>query len=544
MTHYLISSFLAFSPPYFYLLNMYSTFATVEKELRGTIDGDVWFDIAKRTEYSTATCMYKVMPIGVVAPNGIEDIQRVMRLCAENGIPVIPRGGASGLVGQAIGFGIVLDLTKHMNHVVNISEATSSVTVEAGCILNDIDNLLRPMGKSYPIDPQSAKICTIGGTIATNAAGSHGLRYGSTKNHIKDLTVVLSNGDTAVLNPNECENRLTPETQARFLSAKEILSRNNDIIKSNTPSVEKNSSGYNIFESLNGNNFDATRLICGSEGTLAIVAQATMNICPLPKTIVAALAYFNSYIDTADAIPIIRTFSPAAIELLDKSYTNVGVGLSAVSDRFIGANFQTMLLVEFEGEDEDSARQQVRQVYEALHRAGILLDWADLRTEMERQSIWMLREAVSEKLNHLPSQQRKVSTIEDGAVPLHNLPAYIKGLNSILGKYSIPFTLYGHAGMGHIHCTTLVKIETQTGKNQIEGATLEVFDLIMKLNGTLSAEHGDGFVRTPFLERAFGREVYGIFKEIKQALDPQNILNPQKIIGTQDGLFLHDIKYV
>jgi FAD/FMN-containing dehydrogenase len=151
---------------------------------------------------------------------------------------------------------------------------------------------------------------------------------------------------------------------------------------------------------------------------------------------------------------------------------------------------------------------------------------------------------VSDKLNHLPSQQRKVSTIEDGAVPLRNLPAYIKGLNTILAKYSIPFTLYGHAGMGHIHCTTLVEIETQSGKDRIEGATLEVFDLIMKLDGTLSAEHGDGFVRTPFLERAFGREVYGIFKEIKQTLDPQNILNPQKIIGTQDSLFLHDIKYI
>jgi FAD/FMN-containing dehydrogenase len=523
---------------------MYSTFATVEKELLSTIDGDVWFDVAKRNEYSTATCMYKVMPIGVVAPKWIGDVQRVVRLCAENGIAVIARGGASGLVGQAVGFGIILDFTKHMNHVVKISEETSSVTVEAGCILNDVDNLLRSMGKTYPIDPQSAKICTIGGTIATNAAGSHGLRYGSTKNHIKNLTVVLSNGDAAVLNPNELENRLTPEAQSRFLSAKEILARNHDIIKSHAPAVEKYSSGYNVFESLHDNNFDATRLICGSEGTLAIVTEATMNVCPLPKSIVAAVAYFNSYNDTAEAIPIVRNFSPAAIELLDKSYTDVGVGLSTTSDRFIGKDFQTMLLIEFEGEDDDSIRRQMRQLHDALQRAEFLLDWADLRTEAERQSIWMLRETVSEKLNHMPSQQRKVSTIEDGAVPLHNLPAYIKGLNTILGKYSIPFTLYGHAGMGHIHCTTLVEIETQSGKDRIEGATLEVFDLIMKLDGTLSAEHGDGFVRTPFLERAFGREVYGIFKEIKQVLDPQNILNPQKIIGTQDRLFLHDIKYV
>ncbi len=522
---------------------MYSPFATVEKELRRQISGDVWFDVDKRTEFSTATCMYKVMPVGVVAPKNIEDVQRIVRLCAEYEIALIPRGGGSGLVGQAVGFGVILDFTKYMSHVVKISEEASSVTAEAGCILNDVSSMLQPLGKFYPIDPQSAKLCTVGGSVATNAAGAHGLRYGSTKNQVKSLTVVLSNGDAAVINPNEEESRLTPEARNRFSHVKNILHQQQQVIDVHKPSVEKYSSGYNIFESLRGNHFDATRLICGSEGTLAIVTEATLNILPLPKATVAAAAYFRSYEHTAEATQIARSFSPAAIELLDKSYTDVGKGLSAISDRFIDRDFQTMLLIEFEGDDAGSLRHQAESLRSELQRANILLDWISLNTEAERQSLWMVRETVSEMINHLPSHEHKISTVEDGAVPLRNLPAYIAGLKKILDAHRIAFTVYGHAGMGHIHCSTFGEVTTESGRKQIEGATQEVFDLIIKLDGVLSAEHGDGFVRTPFLERAFGPEIYGIFKKIKETLDPQNIFNPQKIIGRQDGAFLHDIKY-
>ncbi len=522
---------------------MNSPFATVEKELRSRISGDVWFDLDTRTDYSTATCMYKVMPVGVVAPKNIEDVQRIVRLCAENDIAVIPRGGGSGLAGQAVGFGVVLDLAKYMNRVLKTSEETASVTVEAGCILNDVSTLLLPLGKFFPIDPQSAKLCTVGGMVATNAAGAHGLRYGSTKNQIKSLTAVLSNGDAVVINPKEEENRLTPEAQNRFSQVKNILLQHQAMIERHKPSVEKYSSGYNIFEALRGGHLDATRLICGSEGTLAIVTEATLNILPLPKASVAAAAYFNSYEQTAEAIQIARGFSPVAIELLDKSYTDVGKGLSATSDRFIDRDFQTMLLIEFEGDDAGTIRNQADSLRDALQRAHVLLDWIPLNTEAERQSLWMVRETVSDMLNHLPSHEHKISTVEDGAVPLRNLPAYISGLKKILDAHSIAFTVYGHAGMGHIHCSTIAEIATESGREKIERATQEVFDLIISLDGVLSAEHGDGFVRTPFLERAFGPEVYGIFEEIKQTLDPQNILNPQKIIGRQDGAFLHDIKY-
>ena len=502
---------------------MYSTFTTLEKELRRRVLGDVWFDVDRRKEYSSATCMYQVMPVGVVAPRSVEDVQHVVRLAAENNVAIIARGGATGLVGQAVGFGIIVDFTKHMNNIVKISEEISSITVQAGCILNDVNTMLRPLGKFYPIDPQSAKHCTVGGTVATNAAGSHGLRHGSTKNQIKSLSVVLSNGDECTINPNELENRLSAEGSARFSNVKDLLKRHKNTIEQHAPAVEKYSSGYNIFEAIHGNNLDATRLICGSEGTLALVTDVALNILPLPKAALAVVAYFGSYEHTAEATQIARTFAPTAVELLDKSYTDMGRGLSPASDELIGRDFQTMLLIEFEGDDSASLYHQAGTLQAKLQRAGLLVDWVLLDDPERRNALWMLRETVSEMLNHMPSLERKISTVEDGAVPLVNLPAYLTGLKKILDRYSITFTLYGHAGMGHVHCTTLVDIETASGRERIAGATGEVFDLIMKLNGILSAEHGDGFVRTPFLERAFGEQVYGIFKEIKTTLDPQNI---------------------
>ncbi|HTX18948.1 MAG TPA: FAD-binding oxidoreductase [Bacteroidota bacterium] len=506
------------------------------------VEGEVWFDREKRTEYSVATCMYQVVPVGVVAPKSVDDVVHVVRIAKESGIPIIARGGATGLVGQAVGFGIILDFSKHMNRITDISPDDLSVSVEPGCIIDDLYAALRPSGMIYPIDPQSSKHCTVGGTIATNAAGSHGLRYGSTKNQIRSLDVILSNGDRCTIKPIESENSLTAENSRRFGRVKDLLAANKELIHRKKPRVEKWSSGYNIFEAFHNGTFDATRLLCGSEGTLAVVVGASLNILHRPRSVVTGVAYFDSYEKTAEAVQLAREYFPSAIELLDKSYTEVGRGLSATSDRFIDREFLTMLLLEFEGDDERQLRDNRLKLKERLVDLRLMKDWIALETSAERESIWMVRETVSEQLNRLPSSERKVSTIEDGAVPIQNLPAYMASLKTILDKYGITFTLYGHAGMGHIHCTTLADLKTAAGREKIEAATGEVFELIIGMGGVLSAEHGDGFVRTPFLEEAFGKEIYGIFKEVKAILDPEGILNPQKIVGKQDRLFLHDLK--
>jgi FAD/FMN-containing dehydrogenase len=522
---------------------MISRFVSIENELQSLVKGDAWFDNAMRETYSTATCMYKILPVGIVAPKDTEDVQNIVRFCRENRIAVIPRGGGTGLAGQAVGFGIVLDFTKYMNHVVKISDETNSATVQAGCILNDINVLLQPRGKSYPIDPQSAKLCTIGGNIATNAAGAHGLHYGATKDQITKLSLVLSNGDVAEVFPLESSNILTNEGMEIFSGAKNILQSHQTLIERKKPRVTKISSGYNVYEALSNKNFNAVRLLCGSEGTLAIVTEAELRLHPIPATKVAAAAYFPTYEATAKATQIALEFSPAAIELLDKSYADAGKGMSETIDRFIDGDFQTMLLIEFEGELKEQLTFSAEALHAVLQKHSLLSRWILLENDNERKEAWRLREEVSARLNTRLSALRKISTIEDGIVPVQNLPAYMKGLKRILDTHAIPFTLYGHAGSGNIHCSMFVEIETDEGRTKLEIVTREVFDLITQLDGSLTGEHGDGFVRTPFLKQAFGDEMYALFEEIKNCFDPDNILNPQKIIGKQDGLFLHDIKY-
>ncbi len=522
---------------------MISRFVSIENELQSLVKGDAWFDEATRETYSTATCMYKIMPVGVIAPKDTEDVQNVVRFCRENRIAVIPRGGGTGLAGQSIGFGIVLDFTKYMNHVVSISDETNSTTVQAGCILSDINVLLQPLGKYYPIDPQSAKLCTIGGNIATNAAGAHGLHFGATKDQITKLSLVLSNGDAAEVFRRESSNILTKEGAETFSTAKNILQSHQALIERKKPRVTKTSSGYNVYEALSNGNLDAVRLLCGSEGTLAVVTEAELRLHPIPATHVTAVAYFPTYEATAEATQIALEFSPAAIELLDKSYTDVGKGMSETIDRFIAGSFQTMLLIEFEGESKEQLAFSAEALHAVLQKHGLLSRWILLETDYDRKEAWRLREEVSTELNMRLSALRKISTIEDGIVPVQNLPAYMKGLKRILDAHGIPFTLYGHAGSGNIHCSMFVEIGTNEGRTKLEAATREVFGLISQLDGSLTGEHGDGFVRTPFLKRTFGDEMYGLFEEIKTCFDPDNILNPQKIIGKQDGAFLHDIKY-
>ena len=510
--------------------------------LKKVITGDVWLDMPTREQFSTATCMYKVMPIGVVAPKQIDDVQRLVRFCTDNQISIVPRGGATGLVGQAIGSGIVADFTKHLNRIIGINKDQTTVTLQPGCILDQLTAYLRERNKFYPVDPQSMKTCTLGGNIATNAAGPHGIKYGSTKDHISELTVILSNGDAATLT-NDRVISSDASTIAMFEAARQLLAGNEKFIKSRAPKVAKNSSGYNIYDSINDGQLNPVRLFCGSEGTLGIIAEATLKIYEQPRHNVSAVVYCSGYEQTAQAVQFALSQSPSAVELLDKSYTVVGKGIDPSIDALISHDFQSMLIIEMDGNDRDAIINQLNRLLSNLLEQKLITTCQILLTEKDRSALWMLREEVSQRLNTNQDQYQKASFIEDGTVPVSNLPEFMTGVKTILDTYKIPFSLYGHAGTGNIHCATFVDFTTE-GRRIIEAAAVDVFDLLLSLDGSFSGEHGDGFVRTPFLEKEFGPEIYRIFTEIKNIFDPHNIFNPGKIVGKQDGNFLHDIKYV
>ncbi len=518
---------------------MVSTFTTVENELKSLIKGDCFFDEVTREKYSTAASWYKIRPVCVVFPRDIEDVQAVVRLCDENEIPLIARGAGTGLAGQAIGMGIILDFTKHMNQI--IDAADDAARVQPGAVVETLNEKLRPQDKFFPIDPASGNLCTIGGMIATNAAGAHGIKYGSMKDHVESMTVVLANGDLASIKQTYSNTEL--ERQAHFenifTSTRSLLMNHRNLIVQRFPKVAKNSSGYNLLGAVKTRSFDIRKIIIGSEGTLAVVVEAELSLSILSRSRIGAIAFFADYESTVDATLNALEQGPSAIEILDHTYLMHGQKLDGNYKEFIRLDAKAMLYFEFEGDSLAELEKSIVRLKTALASCRPL-EFRVLKTKNERERFWKLREDVAHYLN-LVKSSGKTSFIEDVTVPLANLPAYMKNLEKILSKYKIEFSAYGHAGSGNIHCAAFVNLKDPDTYRIIDQVASEVSELAISLGGTLSGEHGDGFVRTPFLERLYGSEVYHLFEEVKQTFDPKNILNPGKIVGKQNTSILHDI---
>ncbi|MBM4160057.1 MAG: FAD-binding oxidoreductase [Ignavibacteria bacterium] len=514
-------------------------YLTIERGLKETVRGECFFDAATRETYSTASCWYKILPVAVVFPQDIEDVQSVVRFCCENGIAVVPRGGGTGLAGQAIGFGVIVDFTRHMNRLLEVQRDTA--VVQPGLLLADLNDQLRSRDLMFPIDPASSKQCTIGGMIATNAAGAHGVKYGAMKDHVESLLVVLANGELATIRQPFLESGLVYSRAYRdiYIRLRSLLTANRDTILQRFPQVLKNSSGYNLYDAVRSKDFDLRKIIVGSEGTLAAVVQASLHLTRPPPIRLGAAAYFTDYRTAAEAVLRSSGLKPSALEILDSTYLALGQELTPAAGHLLHPGAQAMLYIEFDGELQREVEEMLMTFKDVTARAGSS-GFLQFSTDTERKEVWHLREAVSEQIN-CDKWKGKTSFIEDVAVPLEYLADYIVGLRELLSRHQIPFCVYGHAGGGNIHCATFVDLTNLEQYRKIDLVASEVADLAISLGGTLSGEHGDGFVRTPFLERLYGPEIYGLFKEVKYAFDPTGILNPGKIIGRQNTSILHDL---
>ncbi len=510
----------------------------IEQDLRKRIEGECAFDAESLERCSTDGCWYKILPLAVVSPRTTEDVQSLLRYCHDHDIAVIPRGAATGLAGQAIGYGIIVDFTRFMNNVVRVDEHT--VTVQPGVILSNLNASLRQHDRFFPIDPASASLCTLGGMIATNAAGAHGIKYGATKDYVRELKVVLANGESTRISKAADEDaKAFPAYSSIVGTLAPLLQENKKLIRERFPSVPKNSSGYNLLGAVSGKKADFVRLLTGSEGTLAVTVEATLDLAPVPKHRVGALVYLESYEKTADATMLGLELNPVAIEILDKTYMSLAKGISPELDSLILENAKALLYFEFEGDSLYDLTHEVVRLNRTVS-LSLPLKFVPLTTEEEILRIWKLREEASKIINMVKAKG-KTSFIEDVAVPVARLAEYLKGLNHILSSAGIEFSAYGHAGTGNVHCASFIDLNNPEHYKMVDTIASEVYDLAIGLGGTLSGEHGDGFVRTPFLERLYGPEIYELFRTVKKTFDPQNILNPGKIIGPQNVSILHDL---
>jgi FAD/FMN-containing dehydrogenase/Fe-S oxidoreductase len=495
----------------------------LENDLRRVVKGDVLCDDISRTLYSTAACIFQIMPKGVVVPRDREDVIAVVRYAAQRGIPVTARGAGSGLAGQTLGEGIILDFSKYMNRILEINQVQSWVRVQPGVVLGDLNRYLRQFGLWFPPDPSSGDVATLGGMIANNAAGAHTVKYGPTREYVLGLECVLDDGS---LSGGARWKGIEGEVRSLLESHREAIERGR-------PNVLKNSSGYHIFD----REFAMDRLLVGSEGTLAIVTEAKLKVIRKPAERALMRIYFDDLEKMGRGVVALRPLVPSALEVIDKTMIDLVKGSLLEWQAKLPADLRAILLCEFDGEKKDEVLEQVERARKVLAEAMEIT----VATGGEYESLWKVRKAASPILERLQGPLRSTRIIEDACVHPDNLVAYIQGLKKIFSKYGVQGVVFGHAGSGHVHVNLLMEAQSQTDTAKFLPICEDVADLVAGLKGTLSGEHGDGILRAAWVRKIFG-ELVPVFEKVKQAFDPKGILNPGKKIQPKDFDFTKHLR--
>jgi FAD/FMN-containing dehydrogenase/Fe-S oxidoreductase len=509
------------------------------KTLRKIVSCRVLYDEWERCMYATDASAYEIMPKCIVLPESEDDVIKTVRFAYDNDIPVIARGGGSGLAGQAIGDGIILDFTRHMNRVIEINEKEDYVIAEPGVYKGILDMELKKYGKFLPPDPSSANYCAIGGMVATNASGAHTVKYGSTIDYVLALDVVLSNGDLIHAGPMDV-HQLNEDREGKLCRMLyELLQPKSELIKNAYPNVRKNSCGYRLDRVLHDDTLDLSKIFVASEGTLGVVVRCKFRIIDLPKQRTLMLLGFGSTLEASRSVPRIAQMKPSALELLDKTVIELA---SRSSEEFAGkipADTNCLLFVEFDD-------------YQTVNNSEVLLKMlpeinarclAYSHDATEINMLWNIRKNALAYTMKIRSEQRKpIAFMEDPVVPVDKLGYLVERLQEVYGKHNLDYVIYGHAGDGNLHTRPLLDVGKSEDLEVMRDIANNVLKTIVEVRGSVSAEHGDGLARSEFIRDVYGDKLYALFKKVKEIFDPKNILNPSKKI-TQTGTFVKNFRY-
>lgn len=510
----------------------------LQRDLVPRIAGEVRTDPITLALFATAACIFRRKPLAVVSPKSTEDVAATLAFASEHGIPVTPRGGGSSLSGAALGPGIILDFSAHMNRVLEVDPGRARVRMEPGAIHTRVQRAAAPHGLRLGPDPSSGDFCTIGGNIGTNAAGAHTLRHGATKDHLQALTVVLHDG-TVVRLGEGAEGREPAAWTRTAEHLTSILRAGAPRFLPERPRSNKNSCGYDLWGAWSPGDqvssieprFDPIRLLCGSEGTLGVVTEATMRLVPKPTATAVALLYFASWHEATEAVLEARRAGASAIEAMDHTFLEFVKKDRPDLRDLIPDRFEAGLLVEFEGAADEEARTGLAALEEwVAARPGKVLDFRAARDAAERTALWSVRRAALPLVYRAEPVERPMNFIDDTAVPAEALGEYIGGLRSIFAKHDTRYVIFGHAGNGNVHVVPLLDPHESTFVARMAAMAEDAFELTWRLGGTITGEHGDGVLRAPYLRRQYP-ESYDVMAAVKQALDPNGILNPGAVIS-------------
>jgi FAD/FMN-containing dehydrogenase/Fe-S oxidoreductase len=500
----------------------------VGRHLAQLIRGEVRSDPVTRHLYSTAACIHRVVPLVVLCPRDAEDVAAVARFCAEETISLTARGAGTSLAGQALGAGVIVDFSRHMNSIQSTNLSTPTVRAQPGVVGDALAREVNPRGFFFPAEPSSGAYATVGGMVANNASGARSLRYGPTRDYVLGMDVVLADGSFATLRRKEGAGSWT----ALERQTCQTLQPATDLVHAHGKTFPKNSSGYLLRDVCGTDWVDLSKLIVGSEGTLAMVTEVELRVSPVPAARALLLTAFETLEDAVQGVLQALPLEPSAIEIMGRDAIAVVQANRPALTHGLPERLEAVLLIETEGETADEAVAPLVSLDSGLRA---LTTGSRLAVAQEEQDhLWELRKAGLPILYRRMGPRRVAAFIEDNAVPPARIAEYVRGLKRILGAHGLEMALFGHAGQGNFHIRPLVDLASPTDRRSVVEVAREVAELVVSLGGSLSGEHGDGRSRSEFLPLLHG-PLYPVMEQIKQAFDPDGILNPGIIVGAPVG---------
>jgi FAD/FMN-containing dehydrogenase/Fe-S oxidoreductase len=524
-------------------------YAALAGDLRAELDGGVRFDEYAQVLYATDGSIYRARPAGAVEPKHTTDVQNAVRIAADHDVPVIARGAGSSLAGQAVGPGcVVLDLSTHMDDIVEVRPGDRRAVVQPGVVQDHLDERLAEDGLKFAPDPASSNRATVGGGIGNNSTGAHSVRYGITDAYTERLQVVLADGSLVetrevVLDSAEWDRIVGQDTREAELyeTVRELVADNEDEIETRYPDLKRNVSGYNldrvVYENDDGDEvINLSKLFVGAESTLGVVVRAEVSLVTKPDSTALALYTFSDLVEALAAVPVALEYDVSAVELMDEEVFR----LARESEQYaeyaepIPEDAVAALMVEFDSELVEDFEAAIAETHERFCENGAAFDAVEAYSEQDQAKLWKLRKAAIPLLMSLEGDPKPYPFIEDATVPPGELAEYVGKFEDVLDAHGTSAAYFAHAGSGTLHIRPILNLKEVEGIETMHSITEDVTDLVVEHHGSFSGEHGDGLARTEFNPKMYGEQLWSAFQELKTAFDPDWRMNPGKVVYRED----------
>ncbi|UCB44373.1 MAG: FAD-binding protein, partial [Spirochaetota bacterium] len=511
-----------------------------EHELKSTIRGNVSFDDVTLGIYATDASIYQLTPVALVEPRDEDDVCQAVRIAAKYDVSILPRGGGTSLNGQACGHSMIIDFTKYMNRILDIDVKAKQAKVQPGVVLDILNAELMKHELMFAPDPATSSRATIGGMMGNNSAGTKSIIYGMTRDHVLDSKVLLSDGTIMKFEElsqkeyqkKEQDSGKNPREAKIYREFRKIIEKNQSDIRKSFPKVMRRVQGYALDAFTETDRWNLSKLMIGSEGTLGLILESTLNLEPLPKSKILCTVHFSELLEAIQTVSTILEHKPSAVEIMDEDVvTRARKNLSIKPlTEFIQGDPEAILVVEFFGKNIEEAKKRAEKLADNLKKQKLGYAWPIITDPAAQAKVWAVRKKGLGLILGMKGDKKPLPIIEDCAIPINVLPEYIEKVLKYCKKRAVSAAMYAHASVGVIHVRPILNLKIQEDIDHMKAIAKYAFELVKKYGGALSGEHGDGRVRSPFLEMFVEKKVYDAFREIKNLFDPNRLMNPGVII--------------